>query len=104
MGINLFKRSSDCRYQMNIPEPTDPDPEVFDILDIQVGNKYVLVIVKYKNCTNFEGTKVLLIKDTTVDEIRNMKTLDPHFLESNKIIARFRPDEDGMKLAKMLVS
>lgn len=78
--------------------PTDPDPEKFEILDFIQGKKYLYVEVKYPNCTNYEGLKILVI-DSTIEEVKKLKVLDPHFLVDNKIVARFRPSLEGKALA-----
>ena len=80
----------------------EPHPEVFEVLQCLEGTNFLYVVVKYPHCTNFEGEKVLVMKDTSKTDILLMKALDPHFYEDNKIIARFKPDEEGKKLAKIL--
>lgn len=80
-------------------EPLEPHPEVFKILDAKQGSKFLYLEVLYPHCTNFEGRKVLLMKDTTIADVCLTKVLDPHFYPENKIIARFRPDEEGKNLA-----
>jgi hypothetical protein len=56
--------------------------------------------VRYLDCTNFEGVKVMVYRGqfTTLPTM-----LDPHFSESwDSPIARFKPDAEGIGLAKML--
>ena len=97
MGINFFGSSTRC--DIGIPAPTDPDPKNFKIVEIYEGSKYLMATVEYPNCTNFEGTKIILMKDTTKKELEKMNKIDPHFLTSNNIIARFRPTFEGISLA-----
>ena len=80
----------------------EPHPEVFQVLECSEGTNYLYVVAKYPHCTNFDGEKVLLMKDTSKTDVLLMKALDPHFYEDNKIVARFRPDEEGKILAKIL--
>lgn len=80
----------------------EPHPEVFQVLECSEGSNFLYVVVKYPHCTNFQGEKVLVMKDTSKMDILLMKVLDPHFYEDNKIVARFKPDEEGKKLAKTL--
>ena len=42
------------------------------------------------------------MKDTSKIDVLLMKVLDSHFYEDNKIIARFKPDDEGKNLAKIL--
>ena len=81
--------SSDWDYSTR--KEIEPHPEVFQVLECIEGSNYLYVVVKYPHCTNFDGEKVLL-----------MNALDPHFYEDNKIVARFKPDEEGKRLAKIL--
>ena len=81
--------SSDWDYSTR--KEIEPHLEVFQVLECIEGSNYLYVVVKYPHCTNFDGEKVLL-----------MKALDPHFYEDNKIVARFKPDEEGKRLAKIL--
>ena len=78
--------------------PTDPDPTKFEIIEYKQGPKFLYVQVKYPNCTNFEGLKILVL-DSTIDEVKKLKVLEPHFLSDNKIMARFRPSTQGKILA-----
>lgn len=79
--------------------PTDPDPSNFNIKRAEIFGNYSLMEVVYPNCTNFEGRKIILME---IDETyyNTPKKLDPHFLEDNKIIARFRPTGYGWYLGR----
>ena len=121
MGLRIFgrisgdnyKTSGRKRFSAHVEEkntnndysylqPLEPHPEVFKVLELIKGSNYLYIVVQYPHCTNFEGKKVILMKDTEPNEILYTKILDPHFYIENKIIARFRPDEEGKKLAKQL--
>ena len=72
-----------------------PDPTTYNMCEYkQIGNN-LLVKVQYKDVDNFEGNKILLFQDTQCHDVRGKAHLDPHFLESNKLIARFRPNDLG---------
>jgi len=47
-------------------------------------------------CTNFEGVKILVFEGDFV--LRSV--IDPHFSEDYSPIARFKPTERGMELAR----
>jgi len=56
--------------------------------------------VRYLDCTNFEGIKVMVYRGHCV--LRG-GSLDPHFSnDPGSPVARFRPDEDGIAMAKAL--
>lgn len=92
--MGLFKLFSG---ESNDIQPGNPNPSNFTIslLEYDPGTDRTLVFVNYPGCTNFEGEKILLIKGKVGDFV----SLDPHFLPDNKILARFRPDRGGIKLA-----
>lgn len=97
MGVNVLKRSSDYRSPLcSDPLPTgNPDPNRFEVKRIEQLGNYTLLLVHYYGCTNFEGNKILLMKDVSLIDIINSKHLDPHFYETSKLIARFIPNDDG---------
>lgn len=59
---------------------------------------YLVVKVNYPSAKHYEGNKVLVYDGFTIDDLRSLKALDPHFLENKEKptpIARFEPTEDG---------
>jgi hypothetical protein len=84
--------SSESSYLTN---PTNPNPSKFSVVkSIQIGNVFVST-VKYPNCTNYEGLKVIV----STFNPRQVERLDPHFTEDGGIIARFVPTQDGWDYA-----
>ena len=100
MGIRLFQSSSFGRSQTNDYLPNDPRPNDFEIRVLEQYGNNVLGLVYYPHATNFEGEKILVWQDSTTNQIKRMSVIDPHFLEDNKIIARFRPTVEGVELAR----
>jgi hypothetical protein len=65
----------------------NPSPRNYKVTKhIPVG-RFHLYEIKYKDCTNFEGIK-LVVTSSPIDTSDNF---DPHFLEGNTVLARFRP-------------
>lgn len=94
MGLHFF---SDGNYT-----PPNPDPKRFRIIHAeQIGN-YLVAMIKFFDCTTFEGTKILVFKNTTYNQLHVLKEIDPHFLENNNVVARIRPDNDGFAIARDL--
>lgn len=83
-------------------QPLEPHPEVFKVVELIEGSRFLYVVLNYPHCTNFEGNKVLIMKNTKAIDILHAKIIDPHFYEDNNIVARFKPDEEGKQLAKQL--
>jgi len=87
--MGMFRLFSDDNINNN------PNPYNFKILsNLGSNNNLHLLKVHYPDCTTFDGVKIILIKGSLPS-----KKLDPHFLEDNDIIARFRPTVEGLKLA-----
>ncbi len=108
--INLFSSCS-CNpnpepavftYSVRTVQRANPDPRNFSIEKITRVGKHVVVRVRYPNCQNYEGEKVLLIRNTTEGQVRAATFLDPHFCESSVHLtpfARFEPTEAGWQAA-----
>jgi hypothetical protein len=82
----------------------NPDPKNFSVLNAEALGDFVIAKVHYPNCTNYEGTKVLVFHNYTLAEVTNAPMLDPHFCDSDHIspIARFEPSALGEQLARVL--
>jgi|CXWL01.1.fsa_nt_gi hypothetical protein len=114
MGISLFKVSGNSYPESPIIKivevvkekivrvlASDPDPLKFDVLDEIKINKAVVVVVRYPDCTNYEGKKVLVF-DSNYKWLKLKRTgkLDPHFTENTySPVARFEPTDRGIELA-----
>ena len=75
-----------------------PNPNIFEIINIaEIGN-HLLVEIKYPNCNNFEGNKILLYLGLNAEQFKKFKTIDPHFSDNENYkspFARFRPTQQG---------
>lgn len=66
----------------------------FRIKSIEKIDIYLLVKIHYNECKNFEGNKILLFKNLSIEELLSMNDIDPHFSNKNgnkSPIARFEP-------------
>jgi len=120
MGISVFRFSScsgcsescqskkDSRPLPPIAAPTprrlpNPNPRNFAIEDVEVFGDCLLVRVKYPDCTNYEGVKIMLFHGVPLIELNAVKELDPHFCEDGiSPIARFEPTDRGWELGRSL--
>jgi len=72
-----------------------PDPERFKICKSFDTGRFIVVLVEYPDCTNFEGRKVL-VYNAQREAVMTARRLDPHFSESGlSPIARFAPTQEG---------
>ncbi len=97
------KRSSDEQYAPQEVKDVNPDPKKWEIIDAkEVGSNMLVVKIKYPNCINYEGIKILVYKDVTLLKLIQQKEIDPHFFESKKVaspVARFVPTSEGWEMA-----
>ena len=88
MGIKLFSSGTSynsCITPTSVTSP-NPNPYRFEVIKRRDNSKYILLILKYQDCTTYNGYKVLLYKIEDKNEVDRMirdKNLDPHFLEGN---------------------
>jgi len=78
---------------------SNPDPNNFRVLEEKAVGDYLMLLVNYPNCTNFEGDKILVFKSfSSAKELLRFtdNKLDPHFARGQTApIARFPPTENG---------
>jgi len=66
--------------------------------------KFTVIKLKYPDCTNYEGIKILVFK-ASLSNIINQKKIDPHFSDNKTYIspiARFEPTHAGLLMALAL--
>jgi len=86
----------------------NPDPANYSILGSYYSENTgrLAVRIRYPDATNYEGVKVLVYRDTTLAQLKEQKTIDPHFSESTRFkspFARFEPTKVGWEMARRLV-
>ncbi len=105
-GSSRKGRISSSSYDSYIQNP-NPDPFKYKILDALQYDRYLIIKIKYPNCINYEGIKILLYENCTLLDLVKQEEIDPHF-SNNKTrkspIARFVPTDEGMTMAKLLVA
>lgn len=82
----------------------NPKPDNFKIIHAKQKGDYLIAIVQYPDCTNFEGTKLMVFCGLTEKELLEAKTLDPHFSDKTSKfspVARFRPTLSGWDAAEL---
>jgi len=102
MGVtpNLFSASS-FDDQKTLPMP---DPNNYHIVkSAQVGEN-LIIMIRYPDCTNYEGEKILVFENCDRETLLKQKTIDPHFSENKQYhspYARFEPTIRGWRSARM---
>ena len=85
------------------PPTGNPDPSHYQLVKAEEQPGYLIVMIRYPNCTNYEGNKILVFKDLTLIQLVNQKLIDPHFFPNDakfkSPIARFVPTQEGWDMA-----
>lgn len=92
MGIGFNKLSSGSSYKK---DSRNPNPNLFEIIRGRLVGHLLIAELKYSGCTNYEGRKILVFDGYTQKEFMSLWSVDPHFCEGSKLIARFAPTEKG---------
>ncbi len=111
MGISVLGRNSDSLYCRNTTivnnvvnvVPGNPDPFKFSVIATTEIGEYLIAKIKYPDCKNYEGTKILVYRNVKAGQLRNFNHIDPHFSNNPNFqspIARFIPTEDGWNMAR----
>ena len=102
-----FHKSSFSSYDTTTTKFPNPNPKNFIVLkECTIGN-YLILKIKYPDCTNYEGIKILVYENVTLDMLKKQGSIDPHFSDNKNFhspIARFVPTDDGAAFAGAFVS
>lgn len=101
-GRSKSSKSSYDNSSNTISSNFNPDPFKYKIIKYSNINEYLIVMIRYDDCVNYEGIKILVYKDVDLIKLINQKHIDPHFSDSKKFhspIARFVPTEEGYQMA-----
>lgn len=88
-----------------IPE-NNPNPRNYIIVQHIECRGHLLVNINYPDCKNYEGDKILLYKDLTLNDLRKQEVIDPHFNKSDRYkfpFARFEPTLAGWNIGRKVM-
>jgi hypothetical protein len=106
MGIKLFSSSVYDGGVVSIP-PANPDPANWQILESRKIANMLIIRIKYPDCTNYEGEKLLVYEGVALEELKAQLVIDPHFSANKKFhspVARFEPTGRGWRMACAFVN
>lgn len=84
----------------------NPDPKNYILIRVEQIGKFLLIKLKYPDCTNYEGEKILVFKDVDLVTLINQHNIDPHFSNTSKFkhpIVRFVPTDEGWEMATRFI-
>jgi hypothetical protein len=105
MGLRLFRTCNQLQPSNTTQCSTvpNPDPCNFQIVGYYEHQEYLMVKVRYPDCFNYEGLKIILFKNISYSKLRTWKTLDPHFDPKNNIVARLAPTNEGWNMGLKII-
>lgn len=105
MGLSILRSAS---YVSKVPvDPAMPDPHKYEIERHNMTGQFLSVQIRYPNCTNYEGRKILIYYGITIEKLIEQKYIDPHFSDNPKYkfpIARFEPTDNGWLMALLFTA
>ncbi len=91
---------SEINVQKKLP---NPNPKNYEIINYTYQGKYLIVLIQYPDCKNFEGRKILVFRNIFIEDLWKQKEgIDPHFSDNDGFhspIARFVPTLEGWEMA-----
>lgn len=101
-GFRLSGSSSGCDHVVTYG-PKNPNPLRFKVTHVMKFKNCTALKVNYPDATNYEGNKVLVVKNTK--NWGKVTKLDPHFDKGDDfLIARFAPTVRGWQDALRFAS
>jgi hypothetical protein len=101
MGLGIGFSKCACLAMKDV----NPNPKNFEIVRTDVEGGFVIAEVRYIGCTNYEGRKILMFRNNSLQSILDADSLDPHFCNNDECIspfARFEPSPEGWDMAIVL--
>ena len=95
---------------IRIDKNPNPDPKNWKIMQFKhfgYNGDFLVVKINYHDCTNYEGNKILLYDNITIDQLKRQKYIDPHFSTEGiykSPIARFIPTGRGWNMTVSLAT
>lgn len=99
-------QQSNNRKSNEVKTGQNPDPKRYSIKRMHKKDDFLILKINYPDCTNYEGNKILVFKGCTIVDLVQQESIDPHFSENKNFhspIARFKPDDEGWKMAEFFV-
>lgn len=103
MGIRIFSRSDSSHDTPTSVTAPNPNKFRWSLVSTHVyPNGWCVAILKYHDCTSYEGVKVLVYdSDKNFEKLRRSGAIDPHFnAKAYSPVARFAPTVEGVEQAK----
>ena len=83
-----------------------PDPKNYIIRKHFEQNGFLMILINFPDCINYEGDKILVFSKCTLEDLKKQKVIDPHFSDNKKFfspMARFEPTHQGWIFGKEFI-
>jgi len=97
------KDCSSCEYKKEVA--SNPDPSRYKIIEYYEHSNNLLIKARYPNCENYEGIKILLYRNLTIQDLMSQKLIDPHFSDRTDYkspFIRLEPTEQGWRMGVLI--
>ena len=106
-SCRVYQDTSGGTEVTNLCQMQPPNPARFEIVTVLQVGAHAVAKIRYPDCSNYEGLKVCLFKNTSEKLLREVTRLDPHFSKTPMSpFARFQPSHNGwnaaVNLAKLI--
>jgi len=102
-GVQRSVSSYESSSPSASPQPApNPNPNNYKIEQVVMEGKMLILKIKYPDCSNFEGMKILVYDNVNLADLINQGSIDPHFSNAKNFkspIARFVPTAEGWQMA-----
>jgi hypothetical protein len=88
--MNAYRRESEAHAQREAElKARTPDPDHFEIQEVEEVNGHLVLKVKYQNlarCSDcsFEGSKLMVFLNCNLKQAIKWRRIDPHFKDAKK--------------------
>lgn len=108
-SASIFSHWKEYGGQQEVVVKSLPNPRAdnYRIIKYREFDNSVVVKIKYLDCTNYEGIKILYFDNCKLKDLKRQKLIDPHFSENKDFIsptARFEPTRFGWRDAIMFAT
>ena len=99
-GLHISESSLGEKHWSNYKPPPlpDPNPDNYKILRYSEIRGCLIIELQFLDCVNYEGRKILVFENCTINDLIKQKNIDPHFSDSKEFkspVSRFEPSERG---------
>lgn len=84
----------------------NPNPLNYKIVKYHQHQNNLMIWLVYPDCNNYEGNKILIFKNTDLQDLTKQKKIDPHFSDNKKYkspFMRLEPTDEGWNIGKQVL-